>query len=237
MGIESTPISVITLKGEGILKIENASWYGITVGQDVAVKDVYLFITSSGMGLSADGNIEVSDGYIDSSCKNSALFAEGNITVKNGSTIIAASDEAEGIFTKGKLSVSGSNTAVSAGGAEGKAAVTALGGIEINEPIGIAAPNGGKLSADGTTIIDREDKPAQSVSIEVPDAGTPGDVNGDGVVDAKDLTALARHVARIEAITDETLLKNADVTGEGDVTAADLTKLARFVARIINTLD
>ena len=64
-----------------------------------------------------------------------------------------------------------------------------------------------------------------------------GDVNGDSVVDAKDLTVLARHVARIETITDATRLKNADVTGEGEVTAADLTKLARYVARIISELE
>ncbi len=67
-------------------------------------------------------------------------------------------------------------------------------------------------------------------------AALPGDVNGDGEVNAADLTALARHVARIEVITDAALLANADVTGEGDVTAADLTKLARYVARIISEL-
>ena len=65
---------------------------------------------------------------------------------------------------------------------------------------------------------------------------TIGDVNGDDQVDARDLTALARHVARIETITDTTLLLNADVTGDGDVTSADLTKLARYVARIISEL-
>ncbi len=63
-----------------------------------------------------------------------------------------------------------------------------------------------------------------------------GDVNGDNAVDAKDLTALARHVAKIETITDATLLKNADVDGKNGITPADLTKLARYVARITQTL-
>ncbi len=63
-----------------------------------------------------------------------------------------------------------------------------------------------------------------------------GDVNGDNTVDAKDLTALARHVARIETITDATRLKNADVDGVNGITAADLTKLARYVAKIISEL-
>ncbi len=64
-----------------------------------------------------------------------------------------------------------------------------------------------------------------------------GDVNGDSEVNAKDLTTLARHVARIEQIEAADLLANADVDRNGDVSASDLTKLARYVARIINTLD
>ncbi len=61
----------------------------------------------------------------------------------------------------------------------------------------------------------------------------PGDVNMDGEVDAKDLTALARHIAGIETFAEDSQnLANADVTGDGDVSAPDLTKLARIVANI-----
>ena len=59
-----------------------------------------------------------------------------------------------------------------------------------------------------------------------------GDVNLDGSVDAKDLTALARHVAKIQYITDPVALDNADVNSDGEVTAEDITKLARHVAKI-----
>ena len=61
-----------------------------------------------------------------------------------------------------------------------------------------------------------------------------GDANEDGFVDAKDLTALARHIARIEYLSDAAV---ADIDGDGSVSAADLTILARYVARIITTLD
>ena len=64
-----------------------------------------------------------------------------------------------------------------------------------------------------------------------------GDVNLDGEVTAADLTMLARHVARIEVITNENSLANAEVTGDGGLTAEDLTKLARYVARIITSLE
>ncbi|MCD7903072.1 MAG: leucine-rich repeat protein [Oscillospiraceae bacterium] len=66
---------------------------------------------------------------------------------------------------------------------------------------------------------------------------TPGDLNGDDEVDASDLTILARHVGKVEYITDETALANADVTGDGNVDASDLTKLAQYVGKIISSLD
>jgi hypothetical protein len=62
--------------------------------------------------------------------------------------------------------------------------------------------------------------------------GLLGDVNLDGTIDAKDLTVLARHSAKIEYITDSRALANADINQDGNVTASDLTKLARHVAKI-----
>ncbi|MBQ1907841.1 MAG: dockerin type I repeat-containing protein, partial [Firmicutes bacterium] len=67
---------------------------------------------------------------------------------------------------------------------------------------------------------------------DVPPSGLKGDVNLDGAVDSKDLTALARHVAHIAELSDPQALANAEVTGDGEITAADLTKLARKVAGI-----
>ena len=63
-------------------------------------------------------------------------------------------------------------------------------------------------------------------------AGLLGDVNCDGVITAGDLTALARHLANIEVLTDARKLANADINGDGDVTSGDLTKLARHLANI-----
>lgn len=65
---------------------------------------------------------------------------------------------------------------------------------------------------------------------------TKGDVNLDGEVNADDLTALARHVAKIEALTDSYALQSADVDNNGSLSADDLTKLARYVAKIIPSL-
>lgn len=62
--------------------------------------------------------------------------------------------------------------------------------------------------------------------------GLLGDVDLDGDISAKDLTLIARHIARIELITNSTALANADINKDGDVTSADLTKLARHIAKI-----
>jgi hypothetical protein len=66
--------------------------------------------------------------------------------------------------------------------------------------------------------------------------GYPGDIDLDGEVDSQNLTALARHVAKISELESGAPLQNADVTGDGVVDAQDLTKLARFVAQIITEL-
>ena len=66
-----------------------------------------------------------------------------------------------------------------------------------------------------------------------PTQGTmKGDVDCDGDIDARDLTVLARHLAKIEVITDPAALDNADVNSDGEISALDLTVLARHLAKI-----
>ena len=59
-------------------------------------------------------------------------------------------------------------------------------------------------------------------------SGIPGDVNGDGSVNAADRTALARAVAGWEGY--EYALVTGDINGDGNVNAADRTYLARYLA-------
>ena len=75
----------------------------------------------------------------------------------------------------------------------------------------------------------------QSGSVKVNEAVSTvllGDVDLDGDVDAKDLTIFARHLAKIEIITDKNALLNADINKDGNISAEDLTKLARHLAKI-----
>lgn len=80
--------------------------------------------------------------------------------------------------------------------------------------------------------------------VEYKDATTPtptpstlkGDVNGDGVVNAADLTALARIVGKMDT-ADDAVKQRADVAQDGVINSADLTKLARYIGKMISTLD
>ena len=55
-----------------------------------------------------------------------------------------------------------------------------------------------------------------------------GDVNGDGVVDAKDVTRLRKYMA--DPDTTEINFKNADVNLDGVVDAKDMTRMRKHFA-------
>ena len=57
---------------------------------------------------------------------------------------------------------------------------------------------------------------------------TPGDVNGDGSVDVKDVTILKQYLAKWNVSINAS---NADVDGDGSVTVKDLTILKQYLAK------
>ena len=58
-----------------------------------------------------------------------------------------------------------------------------------------------------------------------------GDVNGDGIVSIKDATAIQRHLAELDILTDLQLLA-ADVNGDGNVDISDATLLQTYLAEM-----
>lgn len=64
-----------------------------------------------------------------------------------------------------------------------------------------------------------------------------GDLDLNGTVEATDLTAMAKHVGRMEYLNDEWSSKTADVNRDGVIDASDLTILAKYVGRMINSFE
>ena len=56
---------------------------------------------------------------------------------------------------------------------------------------------------------------------------TPGDINGDGAVDNKDLTRLFKYLSGYDVEVDEAAL---DVNGDGEISNKDVTRLFRYLS-------
>ena len=63
-----------------------------------------------------------------------------------------------------------------------------------------------------------------------------GDVDMDGQRSAADVTAIGRHLAKLETITDPYALVLADTNRDGSLSAADATRLGQFIAKLISEL-
>ena len=87
-------------------------------------------------------------------------------------------------------------------------------------PIGAGPTQDGELA--GTTMV------SAAVAVSKP-AGRRGDANGDGVVDAKDVTYLRRALAKWQGYTVDAAV--CDLNGDGVVDAKDVTYLRRALAK------
>ncbi|MBQ7897962.1 MAG: hypothetical protein IJ323_06015 [Clostridia bacterium] len=84
------------------------------------------------------------------------------------------------------------------------------------------------------TVVDSYDNDMETVLVSNTSATvtvvhyTPGDVNGDGNVTARDITALSRYIAGGYNIT--VVEAALDINRDGNVTARDITTLSRYIA-------
>ncbi len=80
----------------------------------------------------------------------------------------------------------------------------------------IAEPSNGVVTPWGNIMVNNQ---IWYGHVEIKHSGIPGDVNGDGVVTAADITALYDNLLN----NDTSHIVNGDQTGDGDITAADIT--------------
>ena len=101
--------------------------------------------------------------------------------------------------------------------------------------------NWGRKKIDGLTIYGVPGSAAEQYAndngftfIEYVDAAI-GDMTGDGKVNVRDVTAMQRHLAGLEELTDDRLAL-ADVNTDGKVTIDDVTLLQRYLAEFDVTI-
>ena len=99
----------------------------------------------------------------------------------------------------------------------------------------------GEDKIDGLTIYGVPGSAAEQYAndngftfIEYVDAAI-GDMTGDGKVNVRDVTAMQRHLAGLEELTDDRLAL-ADVNADGKVTIDDVTLLQRYLAEFDVTI-
>ena len=63
-----------------------------------------------------------------------------------------------------------------------------------------------------------------------------GDVDGSGLINGGDATALLRYIAKLDSLDDSALLA-ADIDHSGAVNGGDATILLRYIAKLIDTLE
>lgn len=91
----------------------------------------------------------------------------------------------------------------------------------------------GKVTIRATTL---DGGFVAEITIEVTANPQPGDVNGDGYIDAGDAMLCMRSVVGLIDLTEQQL-KAGDVNGDGSVDAGDAVKILRYNAGLIDTLN
>ena len=194
-----------------------------TVSLKSTLNDDYNEIIATGVGTEEDASISMVGGVLDvEDCALSALVIDGE---DQGPFTIKATAEEGGTITP-----NGESQIIKGEGLT--YTITPNAGYAISDVL-----VDGKSAGAVSTYEFKNVKGAHSIVAKFERTNLYGDANGDNKVDASDLTRLARHLAKIEMITNSKQLENADVNHDGKVSSEDLTKLARYIAKIISSLD
>ncbi len=188
--------------------VNNMYWYDITDGERVLLKQTDVF--EAGRTYQVEMCLKANDGFYMNTDKEGCIKVNARINGKPAEVLDASSDKTAGFtldFTIPK---------------------------ETTEPIEPSTGNQDEPTNPTEPSTGGQDKPTDPTDPVV--IGILGDANQDGDVNIKDATAIQKHVASLEALTDTGLVL-ADIDGSYDVNIKDATAIQKYVAGIDTGYD
>lgn len=187
------------------------------------------FIAGGGETIDGTGGVKVSNAF------GTRNVQVDPVTVNPGATVSGTVKDSSGKAVSGaavELYKDGTKVADVTAGTDGKYTIS-------NVSTGTYTLKA-KATVDGKELNGSADVTVEADSISnvhvILQKWQKGDVNKDGEINSDDVTALLRHVSKIELLSSDAAALG-DVDNNGEVNSDDVTKLLRFVSKIITNLD
>ncbi len=123
------------------------------------------------------------------------------------------------------LTVKGAETVLKARGLNSQP-LAGLGNVVLSDGLTFTSPAGAYFDTASHAVVAQDGGSLIGQWIEISKGAlVVGDVNGDGVVNSSDVTALYKFILT----GDTTQLRNGDVNGDGTVNSGDVTAVYKFI--------
>lgn len=178
-------------------------------------------------GTKNDGGVNTANPF------GKCTVAGAAVTVNPGATVSGKVKDSSGKAVSGatvELYKDGTKVADATAGTDGKYTIS---NVSTGTYTLKAKSSDGSLNGSASVTVAADSISNADVTLQ---KWQKGDVNKDGEINSDDVTALLRHVSKIELLSSDAAALG-DVDNNGEVNSDDVTKLLRFVSKIITNLD
>lgn len=185
------------------------------------------FIAGGGETIDGTGGVKVSNAF------GTRNVQVGSVTVNPGANVSGTVKDSSGKAVSGatvELYKDGTKVADATAGTDGKYTIS---NVSTGTYTLKAKSSDGSLNGSADVTVKADSISNADVTLQ---KWQKGDVNKDGEINSDDVTALLRHVSKIELLSSDAAALG-DVDNNGEVNSDDVTKLLRFVSKIITNLD
>lgn len=178
-------------------------------------------------GTKNDGGVSTANAF------GNCLVNGATVTVNPGATVSGTVKDSSGKAVSGatvELYKDGNKVADATAGTDGKYTIS---NVSTGTYTLKAKSSDGSLNGSASVTVAADSILNADVTLQ---KWQKGDVNKDGEINSDDVTALLRHVSKIELLSSDAAALG-DVDNNSEINSDDVTKLLRFVSKIITNLD